>query len=409
MTLQDADDPNAERPNKAAQKSIVSIDRPKKPQARVKPPAAMAKPRRRHRLIFGSFLLIVVLPALVSAWYLYVRAADQYASSVGFFVHSEDSASSMSILGGLTQLSSSSTSDSDVLNEFIQSQDMVQRVNARVDLATIYSKPEGDPVFAFDPTGTIEDLTDYWNRVVRIFYDSSTGLIELRIHAFTPQDALLVAQTIFDESSEMINELTAIAREDGTRYALDDLKQAEARLSDARTRLTAFRNRTQIVDPNADIQGQMGLLQNMQSELAATLIDLDLLRNTTRDNDPRIAQAQRRIEVIEKRIIEEREKLGFGGIDTGETNYATTVSEFERLAADREFAEQAYATSLASYEVARSEALRKSRYLAAFIKPTLAEQAEYPQREVLLFLVTLFAFLGWSVTILIYYSIRDRR
>ena len=91
----------------------------------VRPAAAPARFRRRHRLLAASFGLCVGLPVLLMTAYLYLVAADQYASTVGFTVRTEESGSAMDILGGLTKLSSASSSDTDILYKFIQSKEMV--------------------------------------------------------------------------------------------------------------------------------------------------------------------------------------------------------------------------------------------------------------------------------------------
>ncbi|MFN4102405.1 MAG: sugar transporter, partial [Pararhodobacter sp.] len=251
--------------------------------------------------------------------------------------------------------------------------------DARLDLKAMYSKAwPADPVFAFNPAGTIEDLLAYWNLAVSVAYDGASGLLTLRVLAFDPDDAQAIAQAIFEESSLMINDLTAIAREDATRYARAELDRAVARLTEARQVLTDFRLRTRIVDPQADIQGQMGLLNTLQAQLAAALIELDLIRETARPGDPRVLQAERRIAVIEVRIAEERRKFGDGGQGPGGEDYARLVAEFERLMVERQFAEEAYKGALVAYDGALADAQRKSRYLAAHIRPTRAERSAYP-------------------------------
>mgnify|MGYP004226906087 FL=1 len=47
-------------------------------------PARAARLRWRHWSLLGSFAVLVLLPAALAAWYLWTRAADQYASTVGF-------------------------------------------------------------------------------------------------------------------------------------------------------------------------------------------------------------------------------------------------------------------------------------------------------------------------------------
>ncbi|WP_151720693.1 sugar transporter [Gemmobacter serpentinus] len=374
----------------------------------------MAEParfRRRHMGVVWSFAILVLLPILVTATYLWGVAQDQYASTVAFTVRREDNAST-GLVGGLAQLAGGGgMSESDILYEFIQSQEIVSAIDERVGLGAIYSTHwPGDPVFTLWPDARIEELHDYWGRMVRISYDQSTRLIALRVLAFTPEDAQRIAGEIVAESQRMINDLNNQAREDVMRYANADLDQALARLKDAREALSLFRTRTRIVDPAADIQGRMGVLNNLQQQLAEALIENDLILGSTQENDPRRNQAARRIQVIRDRIAAERQTFasaeGAGGVDE---NYPDLIAEFERLTVDLQFAEESYRTALAAVDLARANASRQSLYLAPYIRPTLPQTAEFPQRLVLTGLVSIFLLLIWAIGTLVFYSIRDRR
>jgi capsular polysaccharide transport system permease protein len=377
----------------------------------IRPLAPPAQLRKRHYGLVLTFILIVLLPIAVSAYYLYTRAADQYASTLAFTVRSEDAASASDLLGGLSSTLGGSTSrDTDILYEFILSQEMVRKVETALNLSQRYAVlTDLDPVFGYHNDGTIEDLADYWQRMVRISYDSASGLMELRVLAFTPEDATAIADEIYAESSTMINALSATARNDATRYAQEDLDLALERLKAAREALTSFRLTNQIVDPNADIQAQMGLLTTLQTQQAAALIEYDMISETANSSDPRVEQARRRLDVIEARIADERQKFGVGGGTSGGVEYATTIAEFERLTVDREFAETAYAAALRAFESARADANRQSLYLAAYITPTAAEQSQYPQRGLIVTIIGIFAFLIWAIMSLVYYAVRDRR
>lgn len=318
----------------------------------------------------------------------------------------------MEILGGLTSLSSARSSDTDILYEFIQSQELVAAIDAKMDLESIYSWPEEDIIYRLAPDSSIEDKVDYWSKMVRLTYAAGTGLIEVEVRAFDPHDAHDIAQELFDQSSTMINELAQVARSDATRYAKEELDTSIERLKQARQALTLFRNETQIVDPLADIAGRMGLLNSLQAQLAESLIDADLQQGA---NDPRLDQTRRRIDVIERRIQGERQKLGaspFGEDPQAEDNdevYADLIGTFEILSVDLEFAEKAYLSSLSAYDAAVAEARRQSRYLAAYLRPTLPETARYPDRILTLTVIFLLLSGIWILVVLIGYSLKDRR
>ncbi len=372
-------------------------------------PAEPARPKSRHFGLFGTFLLGVVLPFVLAAWYLLAIAVDQFASTVGFSVRKEEVASPIELFGGIADVASTGSSESDILYEFILSQEMVEALENRLNLTKLFSKPKRDPVFAYDPSGTIEDLHDYWDRAVRVIYDTSTELIEVRVLAFDPGDARAIASGIFDESARLVDELSAIAQEDTINFAKEELERAVERLKTAREAMTLFRTRTQIVDPNADLQGQMGVVNFLQQQLAEALIELDDVSETTTRTDPRVVNLTRRIAAIRSRIAQERESFANQAVAGVEEDYPTLMSEYEGLVVDREYAERAYTAALTSLDVARNNIARQSRYLAAYVQPTLPQTPEYPQRFVLSLLAGLFLVLAWSIMALIYYSLRDRR
>ena len=116
----------------------------------VRPTATAARVRPRHRLLFLSFVLAVLLPASLTAYYLWGRAVDQYASTVGFSVRREETSSALDLLGGISALSKSSSSDTDILYEFLKSQKLVADLDAKLGLRAIWSKPQGDPIYSFN-------------------------------------------------------------------------------------------------------------------------------------------------------------------------------------------------------------------------------------------------------------------
>lgn len=378
----------------------------------VAPPVRKAKTLLRHRIVFASFVICVLCTNLVAAWYLWERAANRFVSVAGFSVRTEDSSSAIELLGGMASLSGAGSSDHEILYQFIQSQDLVRIIDDTLDLRRLWSKgdPDIDPIFSYRAPGSIEDLTRYWGRMVSVYSDSSTGLIDLEVQAFSPQDAQDIARLIYEESSAMINKLSDIARDDSTRHAAEELEASVERLKIALSDLTRFRNEHQIVSPDATLSIQTGLLSSLEMQLAETLIDQDLLSQTTTGTDPRSKQAERRRGVIEERLKQERAKLGIGpGAQTSDNRFANLVGQFESLVVDLEFAEQSYTAALASYDAAVAQSRRQTRYLAAHINPTLAETSIYPNRPATMGLIAFFSLLIWAVMVMVGYSLKDRR
>ena len=372
-------------------------------------PARRARFAPRHFGLIISFALCVLLPAAVAGWYLWARAADQYASTLGFSVRKEKVSSAIELLGGFTNLTGSSSADTDILYDYMHSQKLVSEIDASLDLRAMWSKPDRDPIFAFAAPGSIETLVEFWSHKVQVTYNNATRLIEIRVLAFDPADAQAIAVQLFEKSTAMINQLNDAAQADALRFAVGERDTAEARMQAARAAMTLFRNRTQTIDPASDLQGKAGLLANLQAQLAEALINSDMLAASTKNSNARGLQAATRIKVIEDRIAAERAKLGLGETGVSTQVFATTVADYERLSVDQEFAETAYRAAQLAYEAAQVDARRQTLYLAAHITPTLAETAQFPQRQMILGTIVMFLCLAWSIAAMVYYSVRDRR
>ncbi len=383
--------------------------------------AGPARMRRRHWGLVASFIALVLAPLILACWYLWAVAEDQYYSTAGFIVRSQESSGATDLLGGLAQFSGGSTaSDSDILYEFIQSRNIVTAVEETVGLRDHFSAYwDRDPVFALWPDASLEDLDWYWQRILSVSYDAGSGLTELRVVAYEPEMARAILNAVVAESQAQINALNEQARADALGYAQADLEEALARLKGAREELTAFRTRTRIVDPAADIQGRMGVMNTLQQQLAEALIEYDLMRGSLLEGDLRLKTAQSRIDVIRDRLVSERGNFTVAGVAPSETSeegqtraqsddYPQLIAEYERLNVDLQYAEETYRAALTALEAARDEAARQSRYLATYITPTLAQDSEYPNRPLAAGLIVLFMLLSWSIIVLIYYSIRDR-
>jgi capsular polysaccharide transport system permease protein len=242
--------------------------------------------------------------------------------------------------------------------------------------------------------------------MVNVALDSQGGIIHVRANAFTPEDATAIAGAILAESSALVNRLSDQAREDAIRFTREELAEAEEKLRVQRAKVADFRRENRLVDPGADVAGQMGLLSAMQTELAKAMVERDQLLSFVGEDDQRVIQAERRIDAIEKRIDDERSALGAEGPGTTLTD---VVGGYEELKVDLEFAQAAYTQALAAETAARAEARRQSRYLAPHVTPTTAEESLYPRRALLSGLALLFLTLGWGILMLLYYNVRDGR
>ncbi|QDL91223.1 sugar transporter [Paroceanicella profunda] len=367
-----------------------------------------ARPRMRHWVILVSFVFLVLLPCALWNWYLQTRAADEYVSHASFTVRNNDPLASTDLLSQLVSPTTAEASDSTILYSYILSQEMVEKVSRELDLRKMWNRPEGDWLYTLGDDTSVEALQSYWHSMVNLTYEQNQGIIGLDVRAFTPQDARAIALSILHYSDLLVNRLSEAAQEDAVRYARNDLNDARERLDALRERIRKFRIDNRLIAPEIEATQQFALLTTLQQMQTNEILNRAQLLDTTRQNDPRLATADRRIAAIGEQIAKERTRLG-SAETTDDRDLAALLYRWEELRTDLEFSGKAYLNAQASYLLARSEARRQTRYLATHIQPTMPETPTYPQRVILGLLVSFLILVGWLVSVFVYYNVRDRR
>jgi capsular polysaccharide transport system permease protein len=372
-----------------------------------------ARPRRRHWAAVISFALLVALPAMAVTAYAYLRAADQYDSTVAFSVRGAESSPAVGLLGALGRGVSTGGVDAEIVYEFVRSQQMVEAAAAALPLERMFNRPERDVLLRLGEDRPIEDIVDYWNWMTDVSFDGASGLVRFQVRAFDPGDAEAIAAFVLGESTRIVNDLSRRAREDAIAVAREAVGEAETRLREARRAMREFRDRAQEVDPSENARAALGLVAQLEEDLARARIELDSQLALVGAGSPRVAPLRQHIASLEKQIVEERARLGAGDIPSSEgalsRALASAITDYEELQVDLEFAQNAYVSALSAFEQAQIEARRQSRFLAPHVGPTRSVEPQHPRRAV----ISLAAFgllcALWAVGLLIAYNIRDRR
>lgn len=383
-------------------------------------PAPEASPGRRtaqafrRRMLVLSAILFVVLPSLGAAAYYAFVAADQYSVETRFAIRGPEGTGATDLLGMFTGVAAtgSTMTDSYILMDYIHSKEILLKLAETIDVRKIFSHPDADWLSAFtDSSAPNETFIDYWRKMVRMSFDTSSRIMTVEVLAFSPEDALKLSQAILALSERLVNELSERSRLDAIALAQQEVGRMEDRLRTSSQMLREFRDRNQDIDPAqtalANVQ-RLSILEGQRNEARAKLASQ---RAFMKDDAPSIQVTLSQIEALEQQIAGEKARLGKGsedgskGIDT--STLSTKVNEYQGLLLEQEFAQKALVVALSSLERARALADQQQRYLGTFVPPRLPEEAIYPKRIVSTIIVSLAALALWVIGVLIVYAVRD--
>jgi capsular polysaccharide transport system permease protein len=249
-----------------------------------------------------------------------------------------------------------------------------------------------------------ETLLKYWQKMAVVHYDSTTGLSQFEVRAFSADDAKAIADQVFTLSESLVNRLTERAQQDALSLARQEVETYRERAIASLDALQAFQERAQQVDPEAFAQARAQIQAGVEQELTQLQTQLDVLRANLPEDAPGITQVKDRLSSMEKQLATERIRSTVS--ETGESA-AQILNEFAKLRLESEFATQAYMSSLASLESARIEAIRQNLYLETFVSPHLPQIPEYPKAVLNVLLVFVVAFLAWAIGGLLISAAKD--
>jgi capsular polysaccharide transport system permease protein len=366
-----------------------------------------AAPPRRISLTLLSFLMLVVVPTALAGFYYLLIAADQYVAEFRFGLRSAEPArADNTILLPVSAAPLQTAVDSYAVAQYIGSRAIVDDLGRTLDLRRMFSAPAADWPARLHLPVTVEELVTYWQRQVDAFFDPTNGTIVVRTRAFTPADALRLAQAVLASSERLVNELSARARSDALRDAEADVVTAEHRLDTALAHLRDYRDKQGLIDPHKAADANSALVGRLRDELVHAGANLATLRRFMAPDAPALKLLQARIDSL----TAQQNAVESEATDTARTHeqaLSRLMGSYEELESERHFAETAYQHALEALDRARMNADRQQIYVADFVPPSLPEESLYPRRWRSPGLVFLATFVVWAIGSLTVRSIKD--
>lgn len=343
-------------------------------------------------------LFLLLLPTLVSAFYLFVLAAEQYESEARFVVRSASRPNMPGALGFLVQLGiARSQDDAFVVQEYMTSRDAIARLSDMMKLREIYRGSDFDfvahyPSILFGPES--EEFHRYFQRMVSVVHTDKTGISTLKVRAFSAADAHRIATALLGLAEELVNRLNERSQHDAIRSALTEVHLAQNRLIAAQAALTGFRNNEQIIDPAQNAVRLSELIGQLAAELGGTQSRIHEMRGGT-SGSPQLGVLQRKASALQKQIEEERGRV------SSDSGLATRIATYDRLKLERLFAEKTLSDAETELVQARAEAAKQLLYLARVVEPSEPDYPAFPKRVRTLLTILcaniLLVMIGWLV------------
>lgn len=336
-----------------------------------------------------SFKVVYLLMVFVILYYLLI-AADRYVSSISVSVRSiNNDIAPVSGLASLVGINTGAREDVLFLKQYIHSLDMLNKLDKEIQIKSLYESQKKDLFFLLPSSASQESFLKFYQNRVKIVFDDASGLLQINVEGFSPQDAKTIAQAILKESELFVNEISRSAAREQMMFAEQELLKAKTRLQNAKNELLTFQSRYGVFDPLKQAEAKANLTTGIESKIAEKETQLTTMQTYLNENAPQIVMLKSEINALKKQLAKETSKIISSNNSKRLNNLA---AKFQDLTIEAQFAQDAYTVALASVETTRIESSRKIKQLVIIQGASEPQSPEYPKK--LYNIITIFAILS---------------
>ena len=317
-------------------------------------------------LALGLCLLAVIYWGLV--------ASDRYVSEAHVIIQQMDmemgQSTGLSTLLGMS--GAPNRADQLLLRDHLLSVDMLEKLDAELDLREHYSDRRHDPISRmWSADISREWFHRYYLSRVTVEFDEYAGVLVIRTEAFSPEKARAMTSMLMEEGGRHMNMVARRLAQEQVSFLEKQVGQISERVMQARQSVLAYQNERNLVSPQGTAENVFGIINQLEGQLTTLKTQRGALLGYLNPRNPSVIELDLQIAAVQKQIAQQQARLTSSERQT--LNRA--IEEFTRLQMTAEFAQDMYKTALAALEKGRVDSVRTVRMVSVLQSPT---QPQYP-------------------------------
>jgi capsular polysaccharide transport system permease protein len=365
--------------------------------------------RRRPSVVRVLFVLVVLVPTLLTLAYALTTRSPFYVSQVQFAIEDRSQTSLQGATSAMASigLMSGQTDSMYSLRRFLQSRDALAELEQVHGFKRYYTSDQGDWLTALSAGANLDKTMQYYQRVVTPHISTTENILTLEVWAYDPEVAQGISRALLQISENFLNRINARSLDDQLAFYKRELDVATKILAQSRAALTTWRNNNNALDPMVQAQMIQGLISALEGELSNVRADISQILNSENPErlQPRIRALQERENSLLLQISETRNRLTGASDDT----VALQISSYEELNANVELAQSSVSQLMVALDSARQATLQQQKYLLLISSPSLNHERVFPRPWFHTLVVAAAAMLIFGVLTLLHTILRDYR
>jgi len=358
-------------------------------------------------ILLGSAVLLFLLPNSAAIFYFGYLASDQFQSETRFTVRSSTPALGKDQIGKATGIPAAKiVQDTQIITDYVTSTAMVRILERNLDLRAIYGRQSIDVLSRLKADSTSEDVTKYWQSMISTSISPSSGIVIVKVRAFTAEEAQRVIREVISASESIVNDINDRIWRDVTATAQENLDRAAQQLKQAREQLQEARNQSGVLSVAGTSSVINSLISNVERERLSLLQKYESQLGSISKDAPQMRVLSREIASKEAQIRELQGQLA--GQREASTNLADIAVSISQRELEQGLAEQQFASSVKTMEQIKFVSRQQLLYLDAFLLPEIPDAPKYPKRVFWIIATFVSSIVMWLTFVGILSTVRAR-
>jgi capsular polysaccharide transport system permease protein len=343
---------------------------------------------------------------LLAAIYWGGIASDRYVSEAHVVVDRTDFGGVQGIDFASLITGNRSSNDLMILRDHLLSVDMLEKLDAKLNLRAHYSDRKRDIISRmWFENASREFFHRHYLSRVNIELDSLSGVLRIGAQGYAPEMAHAIASLQVEEGEKFMNDMSHRISREQVVFLEKQVAEIGERLMQARQTVLAFQNAKELVSPQGKVESLVAIVGRLEGQLVELKGKREAMLGYLSPKASDVAQINMQIGALEKQLGLENARLA--SLEGQTLN--RTLEEFQRLEMEAKFVQDIYQTALIALERGRIEATRTLKKVSIVQSPTVPQYPLEPRRIYNIFLFALSVLVMMGIMHLLAAIIREHK
>lgn len=349
--------------------------------------------------------VFIVLTVVSSLYVLFIKTHLFVSHSSVLIKNIDGGTQTPSLIGMIAGQSSDTTQDAMVVQEYLRSYEMFERLDSKFNLTSHYSSSNQDIYQRLYSWNTYEDYLEFYNQRLEMTYDEVSSILNISFLHTDPTTSNQIVEFLIIEAEDKLNIYNQSIAAKHLGFITTETNKYKMNLDKSIKKLEEYQNRYNFIDPSNSAASSIEIISSLKANLVEKQTSLRKLKIYQTDESIEVVNLSQEIKQIKKSI----EDLGKNLSGKSKSRINKNIFEYEQLKADVDLQNELYKQSLLQLQSAKVDVNKSSKTMQILVNPSKSSSYSQPNKIKELISILLVMSILYGIISMLIAIVKDHR